>query len=151
MAAATKTIVISNHSDILLQDVLQGVSALETPDIEQFMFNIGQLLASRKSTNLDKKETQLLKEINHSLPIVLLERYNQLLANSEAETMTADENEEYLAIHEKIQRLNVKRYKKIQNLANLRGVSVPTVMKLYRFTIPKQCYGKNILSGQMII
>ncbi len=131
MPAVAKTIIISNHSDILLQDVIQGVSTLETPDIEQFMFKIGQLLAARKSPHLEKKETQLLKAINHAVPTDLLERYNELIARSEAETITTIENEEFLIIHEKIQRLNLKRYKKIQYLAELRGVSVPSLMQQF--------------------
>lgn len=131
MTTMTKTIEISNHSDILLQEVLQGVSRLETTDIEQFMLNIGQLLAARKSAHLDKKETQLLKAIHKSVPTLLLERYNELVLKSEAETITSLENEEFIALHEKMEQYNAKRYKKIVDLARYRGVSVPTIMQQF--------------------
>lgn len=132
MTAATKSIAISNHTDILLEDVLLGVSKLKTTDIEQFLLNIGQLLAARKTPHLNKAETLLLKGINNAVPTNYLEGYQELVEKSESGTITSVENELFLQLHEKIQHLNAKRYKKIVALAHLRGVSVPTIIQEFQ-------------------
>jgi hypothetical protein len=128
MNVSTKTITISNHSDILLQDVEQSIAALKTADVERFILNIRQLVAARTVPHLDKKETQLLKAINNSIPIEQLERYNKLLEKIQEGTLTPTENEELLSLNEKIEQLNVNRMKKIIALARLRNVSLPTLM-----------------------
>jgi hypothetical protein len=110
---------------------LQGVSRLETTDIEQFMLHVGQLLAARKSQHLNAKETQLLKAINQSVPSHYLEEYQIFVEKSENNSINEAENEAFLALHSKIQQLNAKRYKKIAALAQLRQVSVPVIMQQY--------------------
>jgi hypothetical protein len=128
MSASTKTITISNHSDILLHDVEQSIAALQTSDLERFILNIRQLAAARTVPHLDKKETKLLKAINNSIPSEQLERYKDLLEKIQEGTLTSIENEEFLSLNEKIEQLNVNRMKSIIALARLRNVTVPSLM-----------------------
>ncbi len=128
MQNSTQTITISNHSDVLIQDVLLGVSSLKTHELEHFMFEIGKIVASRKSNHLEKQESSLLKAINNSIPSKDLELYSALLSKNQEETLTQSEHETFLALNAKIEQLSNTRLKKIITLAQLRGVSVPTLM-----------------------
>lgn len=128
MSTSTKTITISHHSDILLEDIAQGISMLESPDLERFMLNIRQLVAARTVPHLDKKETQLLKAINNSISTKQLERYQELLDKIQEGTLNSAENDELLSLNEKIEQQNVNRMKKIIALARLKNISVPTLM-----------------------
>jgi hypothetical protein len=112
----------------LLQDTLNGISTLETPDLERFVFEVGKMIAARKSTHLEKKETQLLKAINNSIPNKELIRYQILLEKNQNETISETEHQEFLVLNEKIEQININRLKKIIELARFRGVSVPTLM-----------------------
>lgn len=132
MTSMGKNITISNQSNVAIQDILLGISKLETSDIENFMLEIGHILATRKMPNLEKKEARLLKAINNSVPIEYLEHYRILAEKAEQEQLSSDENELFLDLHEKIQTLNAKRFKKITALAHIQGVNVPTIMEKYQ-------------------
>ena len=49
MTTANKGISITKQLDLGIEDIIAGMSNLETPELERFMQRIGQIVADRKS------------------------------------------------------------------------------------------------------
>jgi len=58
---------IISKINIDLDEVLDGVAQLDTPTLEQFVYQVSSLLAHRKAPSLSQRETELLAEINRGL------------------------------------------------------------------------------------
>ena len=89
---------MSSHIDIKsdlkvhLKDVLEGVSGLDTPELENFLSEVAQLLIKRKVKSLSKRETELLFSINQRLlPLKDQETYNRLYQKLQDETLSPTE------------------------------------------------------------
>ena len=71
----------------------------------------------------------LIQQINSSLSKDELSQLNSLIQKSEAETLTNNELEDYQRLSNKMETLNVKRMSALAQLANLRGVSLDSLME----------------------
>lgn len=58
------TIQIQSNTKVPLDDVLNGVAALEAPELEDFFHKVAQVLAERKAPHLSESESELLRKIN---------------------------------------------------------------------------------------
>ncbi len=122
---------VSTHKTVHnlgIDDLILGVSSLETTEIELFMQKLGQLVARRKTPYASEQETILLKAINQTIPQKLQARYTEMVEKLENETMTPDENKAFLKLVDKMEAQNAKRLQYLLELSQLRGVSLETVM-----------------------
>jgi len=74
-------------------------------------------------------ETRLLIVINEGVPLTLKNRAQSLLAKRDDATLTREENDELFEVAEEIERRGVDRLKALTELAELRGVSLPALMR----------------------
>lgn len=79
--------------------------------------------------HLSKTESDLLREINQGMPATDWQRYNDLIAKRQAETLTTDEQTEFIAISDQQEEANARRMGNLVALARLRRQPVTTVMK----------------------
>lgn len=118
------TIQIKPDTKVAVEDVLHGVAALDTPDLENFFQRVAQVLAERKSPHLGKRESELLIQINAGYPVELTLRYEQLLLLKQQAGLSPSEQEELIAITGQFEALDAQRLECLMELANLRDVSL---------------------------
>ena len=120
---------MTSQIDLAIDDVLVGISTLETPDLEQFLQKIGRLVARRKSAAASDRETVLLQAINQATPPTLQQRYDTLSQKMNAETITPAEHQELLKLIDKLEMQQAKRLKNLIELAHLRNLSLDELMQ----------------------
>ncbi|MFH1906264.1 MAG: hypothetical protein ABIL11_02605 [Chloroflexota bacterium] len=77
---------------------------------------------------LSPVETELLQRINASLSAIEWERYRALLAKRDAETVSAEEQAELIALSDQIENANVRRMEVVAELARVRKTTVAELM-----------------------
>lgn len=87
---------IKSNVDIALEDLLQGIAALEGKELDSFIQKLLSIRARRKVDHVEQRETELLELINQSLPPATLERFQELNAKRQAETLTEAEHKELI-------------------------------------------------------
>ncbi len=86
--------------------------------------NRNQDLAPR----LSDTETELLQKINIGLSEEFWQRYHHLIDKRRAGTLTAEEQQEVIALSDQIEKANAERIKNLIALAHLRHTSLESVM-----------------------
>jgi hypothetical protein len=78
---------------------------------------------------LSRAEADLLRRINEGLPPATWERYEVLKGKRDAETLTPDEHRELISLVNTVESWNVRRLQLAAELATLRGVGFPEVVR----------------------
>jgi hypothetical protein len=116
------------RSQVSLEELLNGVAQLDTPELEHFISQVLTLRAKRIAPCLLREEAGLLEKINQGSPLDVQQRYNELTARRRAETLTPDEHQELLTLIDFIEQADAERAQALTELAQLRNVSVTTLM-----------------------
>jgi preprotein translocase subunit SecA len=119
---------VQGEFQLSMDELLNGVAKLDIPDLEQLISELLTLRARRVAPSLSKEESRLLEKINQGLPPELQQRYDELTARRQAETMTSAEHQELLALIDRIERADVERVQALTELAQRRGISVVKLM-----------------------
>jgi hypothetical protein len=112
-----------------LNQLLDGIAQLDLPELERFSFKVSNLVAQRKSPYLPQRESELLQQINLSLPAEKRQRYAELNAKLLDETITLAENQELGELIEQIEQADVERLQALVELAQLRNMSLARLME----------------------
>ena len=110
------------------EDLLSVVDRMETPQLKRFVRQILARTARRLAPLLDRQESELMEKINEGLPDETEDRYRELIAARQAETLTSAEMAELQAITEKAETLQAERMKHLVALAQLRDVPLTELM-----------------------
>jgi hypothetical protein len=129
MEIFTNKIRLTPQVDLAIDDILVGISDLETPDLEQFLQKIGRIIARRKSPSLTEGETTLLQAINQSSNAALQNRYSVLSKKQNSGKISDAEHEELLSLIDKLEILQAERLENLIELAHLRGISLAILMQ----------------------
>ncbi len=119
---------VISQINIDLNEVLNGIAQLDIPELEQFVSQVSRLLARRKAPSLPQREAELLQEINRGLPLAVQRRYDELNTKLHEEQLTSEEHQELLALIDPVELADAERLKHLIELAQLRGVSLDTLM-----------------------
>jgi hypothetical protein len=79
--------------------------------------------------HLPRAEAQLLKRINQGLPPATWQRYRMLKQRRDAEALTPEEHSELIQLVHEVEGWNVRRLELVAELAKLRGVAFPDLVK----------------------
>ena len=123
------TVQVSSEVHIDLDKILDGMAQLDLSELERFSLNVNSLIARRKAPNLPKREAELLQQINRGLPVTVRHRYAILNEKLLAETLTAEEHQEFSALVDQIEQSDAERLKYLIELAQLRNVPLGTLME----------------------
>ncbi len=115
-------------SQVDLEQVLDSVTQLETPTLEQFAFRVNALLARRKAVRLPRQEAELLQKINQGPLQAVQERFALLNARRQAETLTAAEHQELLGLIDQVEQADAQRLQYLIELAQIRELSLDELM-----------------------
>lgn len=121
--------VVEVKSTLKVEDILNGVAQLQTEDLEQFLQQVGVLLARRKAPNLSERETLLLKEINNSLSLTTQKKYQTLKVKQQNGSLVEAERIALLNLVEIVEQADVIRLQALVELAQLRGITLVTLME----------------------
>jgi hypothetical protein len=119
---------ITSQVSIGLDQLLNGVSQLETTDLEQFVGQVSSLLAQRKAPSLPRRETELLEQINQGLPEDIQSRYDELQTKLHHETIAPEEHQELLSLIDPVEQVTVDRLRSLIELSQLRQISLDELM-----------------------
>lgn len=127
-------------TDLPFPELLHAVEQLNQFDLEQLMTRIITLRANRQAPALSKEETDLLLRINQGIPLVIQTRFDQLVAKRRAESLTPDEHQELLHLVNQIEKSDAERIRELTKLAQLRGVTLTTLMDQLGIQPPPYSY-----------
>lgn len=80
-------------------------------------------------SRLSRQESKLLTQINAGLAEELWERYDRLVSKRRAQTLTPQEHRELMQLTNTIEEDNAHRIRLLAQLARLRNVPLPSVMR----------------------
>lgn len=120
---------VTSQIEIDLDEVLHGLARLGTKELEQFVDKVIALQAQHRAPSLPKDETELLQQINCGLPADIRQRYDALNTKLHDETITPEEHAELLTLIDRLELADVERMQRLVALAQIRGVSVDTLME----------------------
>lgn len=110
-------------------ELLDAVNQLPLAELDDFIRQVIALRAKYDSPTSDGLEAALLEKINRRLPTEAQIRYDELKGKRRDETLTEDEYNELLSISETIENQQVERVRNLIELALLRKVTVPDLVK----------------------
>lgn len=119
---------VTSQIEIDLDEVLKSVAQLEPNELEQVVNQFIALQARRRAVSLSTIETNLLQQINQGLPSTIRPRYEELNAKLHEETITPAEHKELLQLIDQIEQTDAERLRRLIALAQVRQVSVDTLM-----------------------
>lgn len=82
-----------------------------------------------KAPRLSPHETELFTVINDGFPEEFWGRYRELRARLHAETMTEQEQGEFLGLNDRLEEKNARRIEALGELAKLRGTTLRGIME----------------------
>jgi len=112
-----------------LDQVLNGVSQLDTLTLEEFLQQVSRLLAHRKAPSLPQREVELLQQISQHPTPKIRSRYDELNTKLHQGIITEDEHQEFLALVDQIELADAKRLQHLIELAQLRSLSLDALME----------------------
>lgn len=115
-------------TELPFDELLKAVEQLSLPDLEQLMFQVIALQAQQKAPSLSTNETKLLLKINQGLPVDIQQRFDELVAKRQAETLSAEEHQELLHLTDQIEKSDAQRMQYMVELARHRGTSLTILM-----------------------
>ena len=107
-----------------LQAIMDGLAELDTPELEAFVGEVNNLLASRKAPTLSKEETELISEINKGIPDTTLERFQSLRERQNAIDLDKEERKELEDLVNQIEQFEAQRLQKMIILASVWKISL---------------------------
>jgi hypothetical protein len=119
-----------SKATVNLAEIIEGMTAFDTATLEQFMQQVGNLVARKKAPNhLSERESDLLMAINYCIPAELQQRFEALSIKSQSGTLSADEHADMLQLIDLLEQKHAERLEKLLDLAQLRGVPLKTLMQ----------------------
>jgi hypothetical protein len=119
---------VTSHIEIDVEDMLKGVAQLEPSELDHLVNKLLALQARQRAVSVSQAETELFQRINQGLPPHTRAHYNELAAKLQEETLSPAEQEELLRLTDQLEQLEVERLRALIALAQVRGVSVDTLM-----------------------
>ncbi|WML92271.1 hypothetical protein RCF98_08000 [Thiothrix lacustris] len=111
------------------EELLRSVASLPAAELEQFVTRVLALRARLKAPTIPDQEANLLRNINTGLSATQQQRFADLNHKRQEETLTDEEYQELLLLIEEMETKNVERIQNLSLLAQLRQVSLTTLMQ----------------------
>ena len=125
-----------SHSSVSVEELLEEVGRLDPSDLRKFVSGVLKLRASKVAPLTSARESDLLLRINEGLPEGLSGRLEELAVKRDAEVLTDDEYGELLRLSDEAEQREAERLKILEELAALRHLSLPVLMRGMGLTVP---------------
>ncbi len=117
------------EANLSTEQLLQAMKQMDPRELKSLSDQILALRARQQAPAASAAETDLLLQINAGLPADLLQRYKQLIAKRQDETLSEAEHRELLDLSQEVERRQANRVHSLVALAQLRGVSLDELMQ----------------------
>jgi hypothetical protein len=117
-------------------------AALQLPPLEldQLVARLQTLRRKTKVPRLSQPESELLRRINQGVPAQLQQRYDALRKKRRRHKLTRKEQQELLSLSKQMEHLDAERLQHLAELAQLRDVSLPDLMRQLGLEAPEPEY-----------
>jgi uncharacterized coiled-coil DUF342 family protein len=119
---------VVSQVELEIDEVIKGVERLEPDELEHFLDRVMTLRAQRRAPSLPQEEAELLQKINQGVPNEVRSRYDELHEKLLDETLKPDEQQEFIELSDQIEFADAERLKHLILLAQLRNVTVDSLM-----------------------
>lgn len=130
MAAGT------SNSNTTLDEVLIAAERLEPADADRVARRLLQLQARRRAASLPGREAELLEVVNRLKRPGFQQRYETLTDKLRSDSLSETEHDELLRLIDESEAFTAIRLDALAELARLRKVTLPTLMKRLGLTAP---------------
>jgi hypothetical protein len=114
--------------EVSTEQLLRAVERLPADELLAFAAQVNALRAQRSAPHRSADETALLLQINATLSPEVQQRFDELVAKRESETITAEELAELIELTEQIEQQDARRLQALSELAQARQSTVPALM-----------------------
>lgn len=118
-------------------------AALQLPPLEldQLVARLRTLRRKTKVPRLSQPESELLRRINQGVSAQLQQRYDALRRKRRRHKLTRKEQQELLSLSKQIEQFDAERLQHLAELAQLRNISLPDLMRQLGIEAPEPEYG----------
>jgi predicted nucleic acid-binding Zn ribbon protein len=134
------TVQFKSEVSIELDQLLTGVAQLDTPDLEQVLIQVRQVLAHRQNPSLPAPEIELLQKINQALSEEIQQKYNELSAKMRSQTITPEEHQDLLKLIDIVEKADGNRLQHLIQLSQLRNTSLTELMEQLQIYPQSVCF-----------
>ena len=124
-----QTIEITKGIKVGIDDLVQGISRLNSNELSTFFEHLNLVIAGQKSLSLFAEEAILLKKIKTIIPASVIRRFKELKTKQQNNVLSEKEKEEILLITDFIEDKSAERIELLASLAKIRQVSLPDLVK----------------------
>ncbi len=118
------------------KQLVQAVERSSPAELDDFADQVAALRARRHAPMLSDDESSLFAIINPALAESERQRLTELAERGSDETLTSAEHSELLELQQRLEALHAARVKALAELAQLRGVTLTTVMEQLDIQLP---------------
>jgi hypothetical protein len=122
------------------EQLLKAALQLPPPELDRFVTRLQALRRESRVPKLSQQESELLRLINQGVPPYLQQRYDALLRKRRQARLTRAENRELLVLTKHMEQADVERLRRLAELAQLRGLSLPDLMRQLGLNPPEPAY-----------
>jgi len=122
------------------EQLLNAALQMSRSELEQFVTKLFTLKAREHTPVLSEKESELLLRINQGVPDQLQQRYGALIKKRRQDKLTRAEHRELLELTKQMEQFDVERLKLLTELARLRSLPLPELMKQLGLKPPEPEY-----------
>lgn len=122
------------------EQLLQAAAQLPHFEFENFLSRLHTLRRQATVPHLSQRETELLRQINQTLPPATQKRYEMLRRKRQQTRLSAADEREFMALIKEGEQFEVKRLQNLAELARLREVTLPTLLKQLGIETPEPEY-----------
>jgi len=120
---------INIEANISVDTLVKAAEQLSTPDLQRFRSQVLAISARRAASSVSQDEAQCLLQINQRLASGLQRQYEELIAQRDAETLTAEQHAMLLQLSQQAEAIDVQRLEALARLSRLRGVTLADVLQ----------------------
>jgi hypothetical protein len=120
---------INIRADVSVDVLVKAAEQLSATELRHFTSQVLALNAKRMAPSVTQEEAELLVHINSRLPENVQQRYDELIAKRDAETLGDAEHAELLRLTQHVEAFDVARVEALSKLASRRGVTLSAVMR----------------------
>ena len=121
--------VAQSKTELSFEQLVTATMKLPKAKLDELIQRINEVHPLYKEHRLSLNESKLLIKINQGVPIEIQNRYDALIIKRDNRTLTPEEYDELLVLTDQVELLDVKRMECLMELAKLRKMSLPLLMK----------------------
>ena len=125
-----------NTQTINSQQVISAVQTMPLDELEQLVNNVLAVRAERVAPHITGEEGKLMRTIQKTFPKKSLVRMKELQTLRDKEKLSQKGYAELAELIEKLEILHAERLQAVNNLAELRGITLKIAMKQIGLTLP---------------